>query len=58
MWHDLHCIAQEFTVWEKVGGSRQLGAPFVFSGCIHTHTRREVSLKPRDGGMASMMISV
>lgn len=39
MWHDLHCIAQEFTVWEKVGGSRQLGAPFVFSGCIHTHTQ-------------------
>lgn len=40
MWHDLHCIAQEFTVWEKVGGPRQPGAPFGFSGCIHTHTNK------------------
>lgn len=40
MWHDLHCIAQEFTVLEKVGGYRQSGAPFVFFRAVYTHTRR------------------
>lgn len=39
MWHDLHCIAQEFTVWKRRAATGNPGAPFVLSGCIHTHTQ-------------------
>lgn len=45
MWHDLYCIAQEFTVWKRWGGYRQLGA-HPFFRAVYT---QDVRFQPSSG---------
>lgn len=36
MWHDLHCIAQEFTVWKRQAATGNLERPLFFRA-VYTH---------------------
>lgn len=37
MWHDLHCIAQEFTVWKRWAATGNLERPLFFRA-VYTNT--------------------